>query len=185
MIFFGHIGLSLAGGNWLAGERLNGWTPLLALAFCAYLPDLIDKPLFWLGLAPDGTGRLYGHTLFFSAAAVLAARLWLPVLWPWVWAVPGHLALDRIWETPQTLFWPLLGNHFAVLLPPGVTHLQPAEFLAWKMADHPWWLALDLTAEVVGLALTWTLVKRLWPGRPAVLPGLQPPAPVIETPKPR
>lgn len=181
MIFFGHLGLSYAGARLATGRATEAWGPLLALAFCAYLPDLVDKPLFWLGLAPAGTGRLWGHTLWFVLAAVLAARLWLPGLWPWAWAVPGHLVLDRMWTTPETLFWPLLGADFAVLLPPGLDHLKPAAFFAWKLADHPGWLAVDLAAEMVGLVLVWDALRRVAGG----LAGLQPTATVIETPKPR
>lgn len=82
------------------------------------LPDLIDKPVGRIFFEQQfENSRIFGHTLLFPLALVLAitlalrgeaARRWfvLPI------AVALHLALDGMWDEPITLFWPLFGAEF-------------------------------------------------------------------------
>ena len=99
----GHLGLAALG--WLVAFRR---LPLGWLLLGAILPDLVDKPLGLL--AGNGYGRLYAHTLV--AALGLAALAWAlrrPAVTALALGVPAHLALDRLWEVPEVLLWPLLG----------------------------------------------------------------------------
>ncbi len=157
MIFWGHIGTSL-----YAGQRLSrlapGWSQLAALAFCGMLPDLVDKPLFYLGLTPIPSGRVWAHSLLFSGLWLLACRSWLPALWPWAWATPGHLLLDSMWNSPHTLFWPFLGNVFDL---PEHLFANHWEHWLWLYHNQPWSAAWLLGAELTGLTLA---AKVLWSG---------------------
>ena len=82
------------------------------------LPDLIDKPLGIYILSEQiSNGRIFGHTLLF-ALLILGLGLFfyhtkrytgILVL---ALGVFFHLALDQMWNTPKTLFWPLLGVTF-------------------------------------------------------------------------
>lgn len=84
------------------------------------LPDIIDKPLMFA--FPDsvvGSGRTVAHSLLFIVALGIAslianrgamtARAALLAL---AVASLGHLALDGMWQMPQTLLWPLRGWGF-------------------------------------------------------------------------
>lgn len=90
----GHIGITAGVARVL---RLN----LLVAGACSLLPDVVDKPLALMGVAP---GRYAGHTLLFVflVAAVFGLKNWryglaaglgvllhlvedLPGLVPWFW----------------------------------------------------------------------------------------------------
>lgn len=170
MILMGHIGPSLAAGAALAGAKLEK-KALAWLGLCAILPDLVDKPIFLLGLAPAQTGRVWGHTLLFSLLWCLLCRRWLKPLWPWALATPGHLILDAMWARQHTLLWPLLGNVFD--LP---EHFFANYFLYWRWLyfNEPWTLAGLLTAEVLGLALAVRALGRRARGLPLPVPPTPP-----------
>lgn len=146
----------------MAPRRFNGWWAFGATAFCAYLPDIIDKPIFWLGLAPAHTGRLWAHGLIFSVLFCLVSRYWIKALWPWALATPFHLVCDRMWEWPHTLLWPFMGLDFDDKLPPGISHLQVMEFLTSRLRIDPWGMAFDLLAEVLGLVLFFLVLRRFF-----------------------
>ena len=99
MLFFGHAGP----GAFLA-KKLK--LPLLATAFFALLPDLLDKPLYIAGLTPHA--RFLGHTLVFLLAA--AALVWLlagrALAASAAIGIGSHLALDAGHFLP--LFYPLV-----------------------------------------------------------------------------
>ena len=82
------------------------------------LPDIIDKPLgTWLLVDSLSSGRIYAHTLLFSsvlfAMGVLLyrSRGWTGGIWLAIGCLV-HVALDQIWRTPSTLFWPAYGWSF-------------------------------------------------------------------------
>jgi len=66
MYFFGHIGPTL-----LLGFML--FLPMVFLLIGSVLPDIVDKPLFLLGLTPSG--RYIAHTLLFVVISFLAALI--------------------------------------------------------------------------------------------------------------
>lgn len=78
------------------------------------LPDIIDKPV---GVILLGNGRIFGHTLLFALGLLVAGGLlysqrhkaWLLILG---YGCAIHLVLDRMWQTPATLLWPLYGWTF-------------------------------------------------------------------------
>lgn len=165
MIFLAHIGPSAWLARRLSRARPWGGAALAAVVFCALLPDLVDKPIFYLALVPTETGRVWGHTLIFSLLWCLACRRWIKPLWPWALATPGHLVLDAMWERPHTLFWPLLGNHFDL---PEMIFPSHWHHWVWLFHNDPWVLAGLLAGEAAGLALLVLAARPLLRGR---LPG--------------
>jgi hypothetical protein len=125
-----------------------GW-----LAFGCLLPDLIDKPVFigarlarralpenfdvWLEVLRGS--RLFGHSLFFFGALLVAAALtragWLRAV---VWGVSTHLVLDLVpdlltgarLEWPAWLLWPLFGIDF-----PAGGHQGASEALLYRVGE--------------------------------------------------
>ena len=174
MLILGHLGFSLAAGKTAeaAYERVSrrripgsGLFDYRVLAVGAMLPDLIDKPLFWLPL-PEilDVSRLLGHSLLLP--------LLLMVLW---WAGPArlqrisltlavgslmHLVLDGVLATPQTLVWPLLGWEFNQSGPGDLFTSLP---IPWEL---PWNLNWLVVSELLGaamcgvLALQWRWERR-------------------------
>ncbi|NYZ75121.1 hypothetical protein H0O03_02560, partial [Candidatus Micrarchaeota archaeon] len=88
--------------------------PLVATAFFALLPDLVDKPLFLLGLAPSS--RFIAHTIFFGLVVaaillmVLPKQTRLPIAAAALLGSWSHLLLDV--NGPLPLFFPLLSYVF-------------------------------------------------------------------------
>lgn len=164
MLLLGHLGISMYAAERAAAHwRLSwSWRAAAVVALCTLLPDLVDKPMLWLGLAPAHTGRNWAHSLWFSAAWCLACWRWLPALWPWALATPLHLICDRPWAFPRTLVWPLAGG-FDELLPQGITHTAPGQFMLWRVETNPALFALDMAAEALGAMLLLLVVLRLLP----------------------
>jgi membrane-bound metal-dependent hydrolase YbcI (DUF457 family) len=88
------------------------------LFFGAMLPDIIDKPLGQLVFQDSiSNGRIFAHTLLFLIIVALAGfyvyskrqQLWLLVI---AFGVLTHLILDAMWQTPETMLWPLYGLAF-------------------------------------------------------------------------
>ena len=78
------------------------------------LPDILDKPLFLFGpgeLFPSG--HAYGHTFLFNLLLLVCGSILFRYKKPWLLVISLssciHLVLDRIWNNPVTLWWPLLG----------------------------------------------------------------------------
>ncbi|HEX7475964.1 MAG TPA: metal-dependent hydrolase [Dehalococcoidales bacterium] len=99
--------------------------------FCvigSILPDIIDKPIGNLFFKQEfgSNGRIFSHTMLFFLVFLAAGlfyyrakkRRWLLYL---AFGVFLHLVLDSMWQTPQTLFWPLLGWRFPASLDIGLT----------------------------------------------------------------
>lgn len=120
MFILGHLGITI--GIFAIARKLPGLSgipiDLRLVALGALLPDLIDKPLGQVIFANSiGNGRMIAHTLLFclllfaiglymygnrqyTGILVISAATFL------------HLLEDSLWQTPQTLFWPLLGTEF-------------------------------------------------------------------------
>jgi hypothetical protein len=78
------------------------------------LPDLIDKPVFLLfGNYTALSGRDYAHTLLFNLILLTGGLLLMQRGKSWLLVISVssfiHLLLDRIWEMPKVILWPLLG----------------------------------------------------------------------------
>jgi inner membrane protein len=103
-------------------SRTANWRALFDPRFWmigAFLPDLIDKPVghFLFNEFFGGNGRIFSHTLLFFLVLLflgLGLRL-IKNKWYLLavsYGVLMHLILDAVWQTPQTLFWPLQGWRF-------------------------------------------------------------------------
>jgi len=130
---FGHGGLTLASAALLWRRR---WGPppwesmkgfFLLLVF-ALLPDLLDKPLTLVLLPEAPSTRWAGHTLLLWIISSLVVKRIRPAWSPYIWASLFHLALDRMWTSPHTLFFPLLGWKF--------DPSDSAEMDFWKFLVH-------------------------------------------------
>ena len=83
----------------------------------ALLPDLIDKPIYFLSHNYFGEGRLFAHTLLFLIILTIGGiylyksrrKLWLLLL---AFGTFTHLILDLMWLQPRTLLWPIYGITF-------------------------------------------------------------------------
>ena len=89
------------------------------LALGAIAPDLIDLPIgvaFWSNVEHV---RLAAHSFVFAAivmVVVLVSTRRGPIRKRWMLFAVGvllHLALDAMWQLPETLWWPFFGWEFA------------------------------------------------------------------------
>ena len=142
-------------------QRLSHVADIRLLLLGSLLPDIIDKPLA-MGLLNIslGSGRAFCHSLLFLL--ILAIGGWLVYRrrksnWGLVIAfgVLVHLLLDSMWQTPQVLFWPLLGAQF----PTG-----RVEFIPW-ITDMLNGLSANPTeswAEVLGFLIMLWAACAIW-----------------------
>ena len=137
MLLFGHVGIAAAAAKFtdfafpqeILDNRDSGFRYKIALTLAkirdktgkldyrtivigSMLPDIIDKPLFLVfGESGLFTGRSHAHTLLFAllllSGGIFRRKSWLLTL---ALANVFHLMLDSIWDNPETLFWPFLGN---------------------------------------------------------------------------
>ena len=167
MFVLGHVGI----GPRLLGP-LRARLPAVPLVVGCLLPDLIDKPLFYLNLALTGRGpdqqallrgsRGLGHTGLFLLALLLAAALARSrLLWAVAAGVATHFALDLGGELltgadPESSIW------LALLFPAFGGRLPRAHF--GSILEHLLVSAQSLSVlagEAVGGAiLLWELVQR-------------------------
>ncbi|HEY50428.1 MAG TPA: metal-dependent hydrolase [Dehalococcoidia bacterium] len=82
------------------------------------LPDIIDKPVgIFLFQETYSNGRIFSHTLLFLILLMVAGlfiRGYSGKTWGLALSIGTvfHLLLDKMWQTPKTLFWPILGFGF-------------------------------------------------------------------------
>jgi hypothetical protein len=86
----------------------------------AMFPDIVDKLVGMLILGEEvSNGRIFTHSIViltilsvsaFNYSKIKLTGLFLPLLY----IIPAylHLLLDRLWEEPNTFYWPLLGTGF-------------------------------------------------------------------------
>jgi len=104
MLFFAHVGLTLASARLLPRASMG------FIALGSMLPDIIDKPLGILVFGGANMGRTIAHTLLFlllfAAISFYTRDIRIISL---CWGVFVHLILDSMWASPIILLWPLLG----------------------------------------------------------------------------
>jgi len=131
MFLLGHIGISVGiiyMLAWMVTRYSRGEKPALSLenidfrfvVIASMLPDIIDKVVGMIILKEEfSNGRIFTHSLlvvgtvsFYITAGtnmksghVLKSLYYTAPVWL-------HLILDRMWELPGTLLWPLFGTHF-------------------------------------------------------------------------
>ncbi|HMK46312.1 MAG TPA: metal-dependent hydrolase [Methanocella sp.] len=117
MIFFGHIGLTLLVVFALSSLIKEDADYRLVVAG-AMLPDIIDKPIgHYLFYSTFENGRIFAHTIAFAVlltgVCIYAERRRLLDGARFIaLASVLHIIEDQMWNTKQTLFWPLLGWEF-------------------------------------------------------------------------
>jgi hypothetical protein len=147
----GHLGIALGAGyvsNRVPHLKLNLWV----VAFSALLPDLLDKPLYVLGI---GDGRYVGHTLLFvflvAGAVSFKNKRWgLSVLFGAIL----HLLLD---SGGVPWLYPFVNYDFIVAFDPrGISARLSTLFdtLTGRSYD-----ASTLAAELIGLII---VIGTLW-----------------------
>jgi membrane-bound metal-dependent hydrolase YbcI (DUF457 family) len=95
-------------------KALSGFLDIRLLLFGSLFPDIIDKPLEFIGF---GNGRSITHTLLISLVFLVTGffvtvnykKTWLVVI---ALGMCSHLILDFMWSNPHTLFWPVYGWSF-------------------------------------------------------------------------
>jgi len=127
MLLFAHPGITLGAATLLADavNRRPSWFASLSryldirwLLVGSLLPDIIDKPVGqFIFRDTFNNGRIFSHTLlFFIVISAVGIFLYKKQRRTWMIALAAgtlaHLILDEIWQTPVTLFWPLLGFRF-------------------------------------------------------------------------
>jgi inner membrane protein len=127
MLVFAHTGITLGAATLVADavNRKPSWFASLSryldirwLLVGSLLPDIIDKPIGqYLFKDTFNNGRIFAHTLLFLIIiSAVGIYLYKQKRWTWMLALSAgtfmHLILDEMWQTPQTLFWPLLGFSF-------------------------------------------------------------------------
>jgi len=168
MFLLGHIGISLGiiiGLVWLIAHSKKsekGAVSSMNIDFriviiAAMLPDIIDKIVGLVILKDElSNGRIFTHSILVVGTISLyivgigrvrtghivrhiihAAPAWL------------HLLLDRMWEQPETLLWPLFGTRFPRI------DIEIADYFSILLSDM-----YTLSGEIVGGILIIILITR-------------------------
>ena len=132
MFILGHIGISIGIIYLLVSyiqhlNKKNNISNSLAenidfriVIVAAMFPDIVDKTVGMILFKEEiSNGRLFTHSLvivgvisiwlFFMAKLKYGHRFKMLFYISPIWF---HLLLDRMWEEPHTLFWPLFGINF-------------------------------------------------------------------------
>jgi membrane-bound metal-dependent hydrolase YbcI (DUF457 family) len=114
-MFLWHIGASVA---FIRYAFRDPFMDLRFLALGAVLSDLVDLP-FGIAMWSDyQTVRLVGHSILFGVGVMIVVLLatrrgtWRKRFILLATGVLLHLALDAMWQSPGTLWWPFLGEGF-------------------------------------------------------------------------
>jgi hypothetical protein len=148
----GHLGL----GKKIAARPYRGFSAVEKRAFFlgALLPDLIDKPLFYIpfwvtgrpGAILSGT-HLFAHTGLFLLALIVAALITrAAAVRALAVGVTTHFVLDFVGCSMGlgTLLWPFFGLHF-----PAFPFRSLGQHLATILSP------ITLAGEVLGGAVLW------------------------------
>jgi hypothetical protein len=133
------------------------------LAFCALLPDFIDKPLAVLVFTRSHSSQNVTHSLSFHLLLLGLALLGWRRAVPYVLAANGHLLADRMWHHTETFWWPLFGwNVFWQYKPMNTPAAMLQEYLNIITRYPQVWL---VEALALAMLLRFVFRRRLyhWP----------------------
>lgn len=150
MLLFGHIGITL-GIAWLIESKLKVRMNYGLIILGSLLPDIIDKPLGML-LLPLNSGRIFGHTLLFIFVLLLIGLKYRKFLFL-SFASFLHLIEDEMWNVPETLFWPLLGDF------PAGEYSSFHEYIADEVSKYSPSFSTTFIFEVVGFVIALIFLK--------------------------
>ena len=140
---------------------LGRYIDIRLLLVGSLLPDAIDKPVGQYFFRETlSNGRIYCHTLLFLLLIAVSGwylyqrrrKIWLLIL---SFGTFTHLILDRMWENPRTLLWPLYGFFF-----------QKVELAGWllnrirALFTDPEVYVPELVGAAVIAWFIWTLLRR-------------------------
>jgi len=143
---------------WLT--RLGSYVDIRLLLVGSLVPDIIDKPVgAYILKEAFSNGRIFSHTLLFLILITVAGwylyqyhrQKWLLIL---SFGTFAHLVLDRMWETPQTLLWPLFGFAFPLV---ELTYWLPRLFQS--LFTNPDVYIPELVGAAVIVWFIWTLLR--------------------------
>lgn len=169
MFPLGHIGISIGIIYLLTSyinpskKKNNSFPSLIEnidiriVIVAAMLPDIIDKTMGMIIFKDEiSNGRLFTHSLlivgtisiwlFFMAKLKYGHRLKMMYYISPIWF---HLLLDRMWEEPHTLFWPIFGINFPRI------DVEFSDYLTILLSSP-----YTLVGEVLGLGVIVTLLIR-------------------------
>lgn len=140
----GHLGITLGAAhisNRAPRLELNLWV----VAFAALLPDLVDKPLYLLGI---GEGRYVGHTLLFvcvvAAAVSLKNKMYGLSL---LFGAVLHLLFD--WGGFVPWLYPFISYDFVIDFDPAGIYARLSGL--FDIAEGVYYSPLSLATELIGL----------------------------------
>lgn len=150
---------------------ITSWTVSLAkhidirlLLIGSILPDIVDKPIgLYFFKDTFSNGQIFGHTLlFFVVITLVGLALYLSLKKIWVLVLAfgtfTHLILDRMWQNPRTLLWPLYGSSFE--------RYEILSFARWvqdlfqTVSTSPVLSIPELTGITIIIWFIWLLVRR-------------------------
>ncbi len=140
MFVFGHLGITLGVMlliSFLVKKKLDFRFVLIG----ALLPDF-DKVIGFL-LTDINNGRLILHTVLFAGImSIISVVRRSKILISLVSGIWVHLLLDRLWDDPNTILWPLYGG------------FQPLQsFQLTDVLHNTVTQPYNLGGEIVGLAV--------------------------------
>jgi hypothetical protein len=137
-MLFWHVGASVAFVRYAFRDPMMD---LRFLALGAILPDLVDLPIGIAMWDSFQNVRLGAHSMLFAAiilvAVLVATRrgVWRKRLILLAVGALLHLALDAMWQSPDTLWWPFLGSGLAP-----TEFASYGEYLANLLTNPVMWL---------------------------------------------
>jgi len=145
---------------WRLVKRTKG-LDLRFVIIGSLFPDIIDKPIGrYFFNNTFGTGQLYCHTLLFAVLLFLAGFLitfkyknsFMLML---AFGTFIHLLLDRMWQKPNILLWPLFG--FGIEKSPPVPFGTYLWDLVSRLYKTPWVGIPELIAAIIIIWFVWLL----------------------------
>lgn len=145
--------------RWL--DSLSRRIDIRFLLFGALLPDIIDKPLGHIFFRETlSNGRTFSHTLLFIILIAIAGLFiyrhsknsWLLAT---AFGASAHLVLDRMWNNPETLLWPLFGFSFEKH---DVTDYIPG--IIDSLATKPGYYVPEIIGGLVLVWFAWEVLRR-------------------------
>jgi hypothetical protein len=115
-MLFWHVGASVGFVRYAFRDPMMD---LRFLALGAVLPDLVDLPVGIAMWDSFQNVRLWAHSMLFAAAILVAVLIatrkgvWRKRLILLAVGALLHLALDAMWQSPDTLWWPFIGSGLA------------------------------------------------------------------------
>lgn len=125
-------------------------------------PDILDRPLgMWvLPESLDPTSRGFGHVLLVNVLLIVLSVVvlrWTGLRAPLVFflAAAGHMLLDRMWESLDTVLWPIRGTSFGA----AEYDLSPS-WLHWLQSGASSFVPEALGALVLVIVGVWLYRRR-------------------------